>query len=222
MYIIMLGGPGSGKGSVGGKISEDLNLPHVATGDIFRDVAKKDTDLGRKIRDLIDNGKYVPDEVVIEMVEDRLSQEDAKNGVVLDGFPRTKDQAIALDKFLAGIGKKVDAAIELDVSDADIVKRTIKRVVCSNKNCGESFNTEFRPPKVAGICDKCGSELIRRKDDNEETIMQRLNVYHETSKVVIEHYKENGVLCTIHPNIYSATVLQDSIAEAEEFLNSKN
>ena len=219
MYIIMLGGPGSGKGSVGGRISEDFNLPHIATGDIFRDVAKKDTELGRKIKNLIDNGKYVPDEVVIEMVEDRLSQEDAKNGVVLDGFPRTKDQAIALDKFLASRGKKVDAAIELDVSDKDIVKRTIKRVVCSNKNCGESFNTEFRPPKVEGICDKCGSELVRRKDDNEETIMQRLNVYHDTSKVVIEHYKENGVLCTIHPDIYSPTTLNDSVAEAEKYLN---
>lgn len=221
MYIIMLGGPGSGKGSVGGRISEDFNLPHIATGDIFRDVAKKDTELGRKIKNLIDNGKYVPDEVVIEMVEDRLSQDDAAEGVVLDGFPRTKDQAVALDKFLESKGKKVNAAIELDVPDEAIVKRTVKRVVCSNKNCGESFNTEFRPPKVEGICDKCGSELIRRKDDNEETIMQRLKVYHETCGVVIEHYRNNGVLCTIRPDIYSDTVLVDSVNEAEEFLKSR-
>ena len=220
MYIIMLGGPGSGKGSVGGKISEDLNLPHIATGDIFRDVAKKETELGRKIKNLIDNGKYVPDDVVIEMVEDRLSQDDVKNGAILDGFPRTKEQAVALDNFLSSKGQKVDAAIELDVSDEDIVKRTITRVVCSNKNCGESFNTEFRPPKVDGICDKCGSALTKRKDDNEETIMKRLKVYHDTSKVVLEHYKSNNVLCTIRPNIYSATVLEDSVAEAEAYLNA--
>ena len=218
MYIIMLGGPGSGKGSVGGKIAEDFNIPHIATGDIFRSVAKQDTELGIKIRNLIDNGKYVPDEVVIEMVEDRLSQADALNGAVLDGFPRTKDQAVALDKFLEGRNQKVDAAIELDVSDEDIIFRTIKRVVCSNKSCGESFNTEFRPPKVEGICDKCGSELIRRKDDNEETIKERLKVYHDTAKAVIEHYRETGVLRSVKPDIYSKTVFEDSVTEAEEYL----
>lgn len=218
MYIVMLGGPGSGKGSVGGKISEDFNLPHVATGDIFRELSKKDTELGRKVKDLIDNGHYVPDEVVIEMVEDRLSQADAENGVVLDGFPRTKDQAVALDKFLASKGKKVDAAIELDVSDEDIVVRTVSRVVCSNKACGESYNTKFRPSKVEGICDKCGSELITRKDDNEETIRERLRVYHETSKVVIDHYKDAGVLCIVKPDIYSPTVFEDSVRDAESFL----
>ena len=156
MYIIMLGGPGSGKGSVGGKISEDLKLPHIATGDIFRAELKNETELGKKIKKYMDNGLLVPDEVVIEIVESRLSQDDAKNGAVLDGFPRTKEQAIALDKFLAGRNQKVNAAIELDVSDEDIVKRIVKRVVCSNKDCGESFNTEFKPPKVEGICDKCG------------------------------------------------------------------
>lgn len=218
MYIIMLGGPGSGKGSIGGKISEDFDIPHIATGDIFRAVAKQETELGKKIRNLIDNGKYVPDEVVIEMVEDRLSQEDALKGAVLDGFPRTKEQAVALDNFLASRNQKVDGAIELDVSDTDIIKRTVKRVVCSNKACGESFNTEFRPPKVEGICDKCGSELIRRKDDNEDTIKERLKVYHDTSKAVIEHYRQTGVLCSVRPNIYSPTVFEDSVEEAENCL----
>ena len=197
MYIIMLGGPGSGKGSVGGKIAEDFNIPHIATGDIFRSVAKQDTELGIKIRNLIDNGKYVPDEVVIEMVEDRLSQADALNGAVLDGFPRTKDQAVALDKFLEGRNQKVDAAIELDVSDEDIIFRTIKRVVCSNKLCGESFNTEFRPPKVEGICDKCGSELIRRKDDNEETAANRIEVYNKETKPLIDYYEKAGKITHI-------------------------
>lgn len=221
MYIIMLGGPGSGKGSVGGKISENLNLPHIATGDIFRAELKNETELGKKIKKYMDNGLLVPDEVVIEIVENRLSQDDVKNGAILDGFPRTKDQAIALDKFLSTKGKKVDAAIELDVSDEDIVKRIVKRVICSNKNCGESYNTEFKPSKVEGICDKCGSELIKRADDNEETVMQRLKVYHETSKELLEYYKNTGVLCTIHPNIYSKTVLEDNVAEVEMYLKNK-
>lgn len=221
MYIIMLGGPGSGKGSVGGKISENLNLPHIATGDMFRAELKNETELGRKIKKYMDNGLLVPDEVVIEIVENRLSQDDVKNGAILDGFPRTKDQAIALDKFLSTKGKKVDAAIELDVSDEDIVKRIVKRVICSNKNCGESYNTEFKPSKVEGICDKCGSELIKRADDNEETVMQRLKVYHETSKELLEYYKNTGVLCTIHPNIYSKTVLEDNVAEVEMYLKNK-
>ena len=221
MYIIMLGGPGSGKGSVGGKISENLNLPHIATGDMFRAELKNETELGKKIKKYMDNGLLVPDEVVIEIVENRLSQDDVKNGAILDGFPRTKDQAIALDKFLSTKGKKVDAAIELDVSDEDIVKRIVKRVICSNKNCGESYNTEFKPSKVEGICDKCGSELIKRADDNEETVMQRLKVYHGTSKELLEYYKNTGVLCTIHPNIYSKTVLEDNVAEVEMYLKNK-
>ncbi len=221
MYIIMLGGPGSGKGSVGGKVSEDLKLPHIATGDIFRAELKNETELGKKIKKYMDNGLLVPDEVVIEIVENRLSQDDVKNGAILDGFPRTKDQAIALDKFLSGIGKKVDAAIELDVSDEDIVKRIVKRVVCSNKSCGESYNTEFKPSKVEGICDKCGSALIKRADDNEETVMQRLNVYHETSKELLEYYKNTGVLYTVHPDIYSKTVLEDNVSEVEEYLKNK-
>lgn len=221
MYIIMLGGPGSGKGSVGGRISEDFNLPHIATGDIFRAELKNETDLGKKIKKYMDNGLLVPDEVVIEIVENRLSQKDTENGAILDGFPRTKDQAIALDKFLSERGKKVDAAIELDVSDEDIVKRIIKRIVCSNKDCGESFNTEFKPPKVEGICDKCGSKLIKRADDNEETVMQRLKVYHETSKELLEYYKQTGALFTIHPNIYSKTVLEDNVSEAKEYLKNK-
>lgn len=221
MYIIMLGGPGSGKGSVGGKISEDLKLPHIATGDIFRAELKNETELGKKIKKYMDNGLLVPDEVVIEIVENRLSQDDAKNGAVIDGFPRTKEQAIALDKFLAGRNQKVNAAIELDVSDEDIVKRIVKRVVCSNKDCGESFNTEFKPPKVEGICDKCGSKLTKRADDNEDTVMQRLKVYHDTSKELLKYYKETGALCTIHPDIYSKTVLEDNVAEAEEYLKNK-
>ena len=221
MYIIMLGGPGSGKGSVGGRLSEDLNLPHVATGDIFRAELKNETVLGKKIKKYMDNGLLVPDEVVIEVVESRLSNEDVKNGVILDGFPRTKDQAVALDNFLSEKGKKVDAAIELDVSDDDIVKRIVKRVVCSNKSCGESFNTEFKPSKVAGICDKCGSSLIKRSDDNEETVMQRLKVYHETSKELLEYYKNTGVLFTIHPNIYSETVLEDNVSEVKKYLKNK-
>ena len=194
MYIIMLGGPGSGKGSVGGKISEDLKLPHIATGDIFRAELKNETELGKKIKKYMDNGLLVPDEVVIEIVENRLSQDDAKNGAVLDGFPRTKEQAIALDKFLAGRNQKVNAAIELDVSDEDIVKRIVKRVVCSNKDCGESFNTEFKPPKVEGICDKCGSKLTKRADDTREKLQLRLDTFFTQTQPVIDFYAKKGIV----------------------------
>lgn len=221
MFIIMLGGPGSGKGSVGGRISEDFNLPHIATGDIFRSELKNETELGMKIKKYMDKGLLVPDEVVIEIVENRLNQEDVKNGAILDGFPRTKEQAIALDKYLNEKGKKINAAIELDVSDQDIITRIVKRVVCSNKSCGESYNLEFNPSKVEGICDKCGAELIKRADDNEETVMQRLKVYHDTSKDLLEYYRATGVLCTIQPNIYSKTVLEDSVNEAKAYLKNK-
>ena len=218
MYIIMLGGPGSGKGSVGGKISEDLKLPHIATGDIFRAELKNETELGKKIKKYMDNGLLVPDEVVIEIVENRLSQDDAKNGAVLDGFPRTKEQAIALDKFLAGRNQKVNAAIELDVSDEDIVKRIVKRVVCSNKDCGESFNTEFKPPKVEGICDKCGGELYQREDQKPEVVQNRLEVYKKTSEELIKYYEAKNVLRTEKAGDKAGRTSYDVAKEVEESL----
>ena len=178
MYIIMLGAPGSGKGTIGNEICKKYNLVHLATGDIFRDEMKRQTELGKKAEEYMSQGKLVPDEITIAMVEGKL---DELENVLLDGFPRTIPQAEALDKYLAKKGKNITAVINLDVPDEDIVVRTSSRVICSNKECGASYNTVFMPPKVEGICDRCGSPLIKRKDDEPETIRQRLEVYHQNT-----------------------------------------
>ncbi len=221
MFIIMLGGPGSGKGSVGGILANDYKIPHISTGDIFRNEIKNETELGLQIKELIANGQLVSDELTIKIVENRLLESDCENGVVLDGFPRTEAQAIALEKFLEANNRKIDAAVELDLSDEDIATRIVNRVVCSNKECGESFNTVFMPPKVEGKCDKCGSDLYRRADDNEESVKNRLEVYHKQAEVILKFYRDRGLLFTVRPDIYSPTVLQDSVDTAEKFLNNK-
>lgn len=219
MFIIMLGGPGSGKGSVGGILANYYKIPHISTGDIFRNEIKKETELGLTIKELIANGQLVSDDLTIKIVENRLLQSDCENGVVLDGFPRTQAQAIALENFMKENNRKIDAAVELDVSDEDLTKRIVNRVVCSNKECGESYNTVFMPPKVEGKCDKCGSDLYRRADDNEESVKNRLEVYHKQSDDILKFYRNNGLLFTVKPDIYSPTVLQDSVKTIEEFLN---
>ena len=199
MYIIMLGATGSGKGTAAKILSKKTGLPHISTGDMFREQIKKETELGKLANSYISNGKLVPDEVTIDIVKDRLNWEDAKNGVILDGFPRTEIQAKALDEILKEQGKKVTIVPELVIPDQIIIERILNRATCSNKECGAIYNTKFKPPKVEGICDICGSKLITRNDDNEETIKKRLEVYHQNSKDLIEFYKEKGVLKTIEP-----------------------
>lgn len=221
MFIIMLGGPGSGKGSVGGVLSQEYNIPHIATGDIFRAEIKNETKLGLEIKDLISKGQLVSDEIVVEIVKNRLLQDDAKNGVILDGFPRTEKQAIELEKFLNENNRKIDVAVELDVSDEDIIKRIVNRVVCSNKECGETYNTIFKPSKVENKCDKCGNILIKRADDNEETVRERLAIYHKESAEILEFYKDRGVLFTVKPNIYESDVLENSVSKVKNFLQGK-
>ena len=199
MYIVMLGAPGSGKGTAAKILSKKTGLPHISTGDMFREQIKKETELGKLANSYISNGKLVPDEVTIDIVKDRLNWEDAKNGVILDGFPRTEIQAKALDEILKEQGKKVTIVPELVIPDQIIIERILNRATCSNKECGAIYNTKFKPPKVEGICDICASTLITRNDDNEETIKKRLEVYHQNSKDLIEFYKEKGVLKTIEP-----------------------
>lgn len=199
MYIIMLGAPGSGKGTTAKVLAERTNLPHISTGDMFREQIKKDTELGKLANSYISQGNLVPDEVTINIVKDRLDWEDAKNGVILDGFPRTIKQAEALASILQEKGKKVDIVPELVVPDQVIIDRILNRATCSNKECGAIYNTKFKPSKVPGVCDKCGSALVTRTDDNEEAIKTRLEVYRENSKDLITYYKEKGVLVTITP-----------------------
>ena len=214
MYIVMLGAPGTGKGTIGKILSKDLNLSHVSTGDIFREQIKKGTELGKKIQEYIDNGNLVPDDVTIETVKTRLLEDDVKDGAILDGFPRTVAQAEALRDFLKENkpnAKRV--AIELDVPDEEIIRRVINRLICTNKACGAIFNKETKPPKKEGICDVCGSELKRRKDDNVETVTKRLGIYHQNSKELIDFYRKNNALYTVYPK-----ELDVAVKDIEKFL----
>ncbi len=199
MYIIMLGAPGSGKGTTAKVLAKKTNLPHISTGDMFREQIKKGTELGELANSYISQGNLVPDEITINIVKDRLNWEDTKNGAILDGFPRTIEQAKALDKILSEKGKEIDIVPELVVPDQVIIERILNRATCSNKECGAIYNTKFKPSKIEGICDICGSKLVTRTDDTEETIKTRLEVYRENSKELIEYYKQKGVLVTITP-----------------------
>lgn len=221
MYIIMLGAPGSGKGTLAKELSKEYNLVHISTGDIFRENIKNGTELGKKANEYISNGQLVPDDLTIDLVKNRLGQDDVKNGAILDGFPRTTHQAEELEKYIKSNNPIDTIAILLDIPDEDLVKRVINRVICSNKECGAIYNTEFRKPKVEGVCDVCGSKLIRRADDNEETVRDRLKVYHDNSKEIIEYYDKGNVLFTLHPNIYSETVLEDNLSKVKAHLQDK-
>ena len=213
MYIVMLGAPGSGKGSAAKILAKKTALPHISTGDMFREQIKKETELGNLANSYISKGQLVPDEVTINIVKDRLSWEDAKNGVILDGFPRTIEQAKALDEFLKGQEKSVTLVPEIIIPDQVIIERILNRATCSNKECGAIYNTKFKPPKVEGICDICGAPLSIRNDDNEETIKSRLEVYRQNSKDLVEYYKENGVWTSITPDDSAAGNASDQVVE---------
>lgn len=195
MKIIMLGAPGAGKGTQAKMIAEKYSIPHISTGDIFRANIKEGTELGKKAKTYMDKGELVPDELVVDLVVDRVAKDDAANGYVLDGFPRTIPQAEALDAALSKINEKVDFAIDVDVPDENIVKRMSGRRACVA--CGGTYHIEHVPPKKEGICDKCGGELILRDDDKPETVKNRLSVYHEQTQPLIEYYTNKGILKTV-------------------------
>ncbi len=199
MYIVMLGAPGSGKGTTAKILAKRTNLPHISTGDMFREQIKNETELGKLAQSYMEKGQLVPDSVTIDIVRDRLNQADTQNGVILDGFPRTAKQAEELDKILADQGKKIDLVPELQIPDEVIIERILNRVTCSNKECGAIYNTKFKPSKVEGVCDVCGATLVNRVDDNEETIKERLNTYYKNAEEIITYYKQKGVLYPICP-----------------------
>lgn len=184
MKIIMLGAPGAGKGTQAKMIAEKYSIPHVSTGDIFRANIKNGTDLGKEAKSYMDKGELVPDELTVRILLDRVAQEDCKNGYVLDGFPRTIPQAEVLQSELNKQGTDVDFAINVDVPDENIIKRMSGRRACVT--CGATYHIEHVPPKTEGICDKCGSELILRDDDKEETVKNRLSVYHDQTQPLID------------------------------------
>ncbi len=195
MKIIMLGAPGAGKGTQAKMIADKYALPHVSTGDIFRANLKEGTELGMKAKAYMDQGALVPDELTVEILLDRVSKDDCKNGYVLDGFPRTIPQAEVLDKELEKLGDAVDLAIDVEVPDENIVRRMSGRRACVK--CGATYHVEHIPPKQEGICDRCGAELIQRDDDKPETVQKRLSVYHEQTAPLIDYYTKKGILKTV-------------------------
>lgn len=197
MVIIMLGAPGTGKGTIAGILTEKLGIPQVSTGDIFRKHIQEKTELGKLAESYISKGRLVPDDVTIGLVENRLEEDDVKPGIILDGFPRTVKQAEELDKILDKKGKKVDLVINLTTPEDEIIERIVNRRICSN--CKTVYNLVLNPPKQEGICDKCGAKLIQRKDDNEETVKERFNSYIEQTSPLVEYYDKKG-------NLYSAVV----------------
>lgn len=197
MYLIMLGAQGTGKGTVAGLLSKSTGWPQISTGDIFRANISEKTELGNKANEYISKGKLVPDEITVPMVIDRLAQDDCKNGAILDGFPRTVEQAKKLDEILSQKGKKVDMVINLTTPRDEIIERILNRRVCSNPECKATYNLTMHPSKVEGICDNCGAKLVQREDDSDENaIKQRLSIYDEKTSPLIDFYTNKGVLIT--------------------------
>lgn len=197
MILIMLGAQGTGKGTVAGLISKETGLTQISTGDIFRKNISEKTSLGIEADKYISKGELVPDEVTVPMVEDRLTWEDAKNGAILDGFPRTIEQAEKLDDILSKKGNKVDLVVNLVTPREELIDRMLTRRVCTNQECKTTYNTKLNPPKVEGICDKCGSPLKQREDDSDpEAINRRLEIYEEKTSPLVKYYDKKGVLKT--------------------------
>jgi adenylate kinase len=190
MLLILLGAPGAGKGTQGALLAERLGIPKIATGDILRDAVRRGTELGRKAREYMDAGELVPDEVILGLVRDVLSSEEAAEGAILDGFPRTVPQAEALQGILAQSGRSIDAVVEIDVGDEVIVRRMSGRRSCAE--CGRVFNVHTEPPRREGVCDACGGTLVQRDDDREETVRRRLEVYRASTAPLVEFYRAAG------------------------------
>jgi len=192
MNLIFLGAPGAGKGTQAKFIAEKYGIPQISTGDMLREAVAKGTELGKKAKEFMVQGKLVPDEIVIGIVKERIRQKDCEKGFILDGFPRTVAQAEALDRLMAEMGKKIDAVININVSEEEVVKRVVNRRVC--RKCGAIYHLIYDPPKKEGICDKCGGELYQRDDDREEVVRERFAVYRKSTEPLIDYYRKKGVL----------------------------
>ncbi len=200
--VVFLGAPGTGKGTQAKKLSEKLSLPHISTGDILRSAVKTGTELGLKAKAIMDRGDLVPDDVIVGIVKDRLAQPDCEKGFLLDGFPRTIAQAEGLDSL-----DSVNCVIQINVPDDALVKRLVLRRTCPS--CGAMYHLEFHPPRVEGVCDKCGTALIQRDDDREEVVKSRFKVYLEKTEPLIDYYREKGVLHIVDGNRDVATVFSE-------------
>lgn len=210
MNLILLGAPGAGKGTQAEVICRELNIPAVSTGNLIREAVKNGSSLGEKVKSFMDAGQLVPDDVVIEMVKERLANDDCKNGFILDGFPRTVVQAKALDQ----MGVRIDRVIDIEVSDEDITRRLSGRRVC--ESCGASYHIDYKPTKTEGVCNVCGGKTVQRKDDHPDTVMARLRVYHEQTEPLKEYYAKQQKLFVVEgqEDIEDTTALTRKALEA--------
>ena len=195
MRLLLLGPPGAGKGTQAARLEAAYDLPHISTGDIFRKAIKEETELGKKAKEYMDQGKLVPDEVTNGIVKERLAEPDCQTGFILDGFPRTVNQAEALSQILTDLDYSLDAAVNIKVSDEEVVNRLSGRRICSD--CGATYHVDFKPPQEEGICDECGGELYQRDDDTPETIKERLEVYYDQTEAVVDYYEQQDLLLEI-------------------------
>ncbi|MER6050093.1 adenylate kinase [Streptomyces sp. BHT-5-2] len=196
MRIVLVGPPGAGKGTQAAYLAKNLAIPHISTGDLFRANISQGTPLGVEAKSYMDAGNLVPDSVTIGMAEDRMDQADAAEGFLLDGFPRNLGQAEALDAYLQGKGLKLDAVLDLEVPEDEVVKRIAGRRIC-RKDSSHVFHVEYNQPKAEGVCDTCGGELYQREDDREDTVRKRLEVYHAETEPIIDFYRNQGLVSTI-------------------------
>ena len=211
MRAILLGPPGAGKGTQAETIVNEFSIPHISTGDIFRKNIKEGTALGKKAMEYMDQGKLVPDDLTVELVKDRLLQDDCSNGFLLDGFPRTIYQADALEDALKSMGKALDYVINIMVRKELLVERAVGRRIC--KDCGQTYHMSFNKPSKEGVCDNCGGVLLQRKDDTKETVENRINVYQEQTEPLIDYYTQKGIIVNIDGEKPIARVGKDIIAE---------
>lgn len=210
MRIVLLGPPGAGKGTQASAIVSKYSIPHISTGDIFRENIKNGTELGKKAKEYMNKGLLVPDELVVSIVKDRLTKEDCKDGFLLDGFPRTVKQAEALDDELKAMNLKLDKVINIEVGKEILIERAVGRRIC--KNCGATYHVKFSPPKEENTCDKCGAELYQRDDDKVETVEKRIEVYTKQTQPLIDYYDKKGLLLNIDGTKSIEEVFNDIVA----------
>ena len=191
MHILLMGPPGAGKGTQAAELVKEFNIPHISTGDMFRAAMKEGTEMGKLAKSYIDAGNLVPDSVTVGIVRDRLAQDDCKKGFILDGFPRTVEQADALDGIMADLGLSLTRVLNISVPAADFVERAVGRRIC--KKCGATYHVKFNPSNKEGVCDECGGELFQRADDTAETMTNRLSVYEASTKPLIDYYQKAGI-----------------------------